>query len=722
LLELLDDRTLLSLLLVSNTGDDGPGTLRAAIERADLHPGSIIAFRVTGAITLSSALPDLSADVTIAGPGAPALTVERSSSAGMPQFGIFTVDAGVTASISNLVIADGDAADGGGIFNAGTLTVSSCVLTGDSAVHGGGVFNAGTLTTNDCTFTSDSAAFISGDAAAPDDAAAELAVATSDEAGAELEHEAKVAPGSPAFLAALGAEVEAGANPAIYIGGAIASLGTLTVSNSIFSENSAITGGAIANYGSSTVDDSTLSENSARFGGSIGSTGDLTLVNSTVSGNSAEFGGGIADAGTLTVSNSNISRNSASGLGGGGIDNLGNLTLNSSTVVGNSAPLDGNSQGGGIVNFGKAIVTNSIFSGNVADLNGSIANAGTLTLNDSGILGNSPTSGNGVAGPGTATVGNNTFSAGSGYLASVPGGLLNNAATTVIPQSTSSSVSVSFAATGSNVASANSGSAPASPAAPPTTFDLSFMSLTQPPAETDAIASHPGAAAADMARAMPASDAPSATMVALDTAAGTSDVRSVPLRESTLALVRTLLPVSLETRTATNEATQHASPLEIGDVILLGPGSPMEMRQDSPAPYGSSRSNGSAAASGSAIGSTAKPVPRRATPWEQFFIGLDRNFDQVRRTFLEPPGDHDEPKPDNGEGPSAWDHLRATDEAIASGWSEDADDLNQLPDLEGTPPVRVACSAVAVALALGCARLRRWRPPRARLNPTLIAI
>ena len=92
-LEQLDDRRLLSLFLVTSAGDDGPGTLRAAIEQANLQPGSTVEFRVRGTITLSSALPDLSADVTIGGPGVSGVTVERSPSAGTPLFSIFTVAA-----------------------------------------------------------------------------------------------------------------------------------------------------------------------------------------------------------------------------------------------------------------------------------------------------------------------------------------------------------------------------------------------------------------------------------------------------------------------------------------------------------------------------------------------------------------------------------------------------------------------------------------------------
>ena len=49
---------------------------------------------VTGTITLLSALPDLTGDTILSGPGASVLTVARSAASGTPEFRIFTVDAG----------------------------------------------------------------------------------------------------------------------------------------------------------------------------------------------------------------------------------------------------------------------------------------------------------------------------------------------------------------------------------------------------------------------------------------------------------------------------------------------------------------------------------------------------------------------------------------------------------------------------------------------------
>jgi hypothetical protein len=158
-------------------------------------------------------------------------------------------------------------------------------------------------------------------------------------------------------------------------GGVYSFLGTLTITNTTLSGNSANFGGGIRDFGGTvTVTGSTLSGNSANLGGGIASDGTLTVSNSTLSGNSAISGGGIYNynSDTSTVSNSTLCGNTASGsypFGGGGIDNyLGTLTVSNSTLSGNSAT---NSFGGAIFNFSGALtVSNSTLSGNSAGYDG----------------------------------------------------------------------------------------------------------------------------------------------------------------------------------------------------------------------------------------------------------------------------------------------------------------------------------------------------------------
>jgi hypothetical protein len=158
---------------------------------------------------------------------------------------------------------------------------------------------------------------------------------------------------------------------AVYSGGAIYNDGTLTISNSIVSNNSAGTyggggaGGAIYNYsGTVTVSNSTLSgntvlgwdgvDNPTGDGGAIYNVyGSVTINHSTVSGNSAEpmwgSGGGVYngtlwDVGTLTVENySSITGNIARY--GPNADGYGVFHVDSTSTIGGktySGPSGGN--------------------------------------------------------------------------------------------------------------------------------------------------------------------------------------------------------------------------------------------------------------------------------------------------------------------------------------------------------------------------------------------
>jgi hypothetical protein len=222
---------------VTSLADSGPGTLRAAIAQADQDttPDTItFAPGVTGTIALLTALPGLSRAITIAGPGSSVLTVARSAAPGTPDFRIFAVPAGADVTISGLTVSRGFG-NGGGIYNAGTLTVSGSRLSGNGAPgHGGGIYNAGTLAVTDSTLSDNSAGG----------------------------------------------------------GGGISNAGTLTVTNSTLSGNSAFDGGGgIYNAGTLAVTDSTLSGNSVEgselflFGGGIFNAGTLTVTASIFANN-----------------------------------------------------------------------------------------------------------------------------------------------------------------------------------------------------------------------------------------------------------------------------------------------------------------------------------------------------------------------------------------------------------------------------------------------------
>lgn len=169
--------------VVYSTADTASGacgatscTLREAINAVNKAGGShtiTFASNIRGTITLSKALPDLSSNITLRGPGAKVLTVS-----GRDAVRVFTISngtgAGPTVSISGLTIAHGKATGkypanaGGGLANAhGTLSLSNCAFVYNSAFFGGGLYNNGyggraRATLSNCAFAHNAATYGGG--------------------------------------------------------------------------------------------------------------------------------------------------------------------------------------------------------------------------------------------------------------------------------------------------------------------------------------------------------------------------------------------------------------------------------------------------------------------------------------------------------------------------------------------------------------------------------
>lgn len=238
--------------VVKNTNDSGTDSLRAVI--ANVCTGATIRFaaNVRGAIDLTSAELLINKSLTIVGPGANILSVQRSAASGIPEFRIFDIVPSINVTISGLTIANGSATGfgyGGGIFNQGTLTITNTTISGNVARvgygEGGGIYTGdnhnGTLTIINST--------ISGNMAADDS-----------------------------------------------YGGGIVNETTLTVTNSTISGNTVGGtgwGGGIYTYGPT-----------------------VTITNSTIAGNSADEGGGIRqDGSTINSKNTIIAKNTATTTG-----------------------------------------------------------------------------------------------------------------------------------------------------------------------------------------------------------------------------------------------------------------------------------------------------------------------------------------------------------------------------------------------------------------------
>src|SRR5712675_1999149 len=151
-----------NIIIVTNTDDSGPGSLRDALAAA--VDGDIIdATGISGTILLTSGELQITHAITINGPGAGSLSID-----GNATFRVFdNLTSGV--SISGFSITNGSAPgdNGGGIFSEGgdsaTLRLSDCIVSGNSADFGGGIFNLnGALTVNNCTISGNEAAFSGG--------------------------------------------------------------------------------------------------------------------------------------------------------------------------------------------------------------------------------------------------------------------------------------------------------------------------------------------------------------------------------------------------------------------------------------------------------------------------------------------------------------------------------------------------------------------------------
>jgi parallel beta-helix repeat protein len=287
------------------TGTGTSGTLPYVISRADIDTnpdGSTIEFDPTVfsssqtiPLTATLKLSETTGPMVIEGPGADLLTISGGKAAT-----VFTVESGVTASLSGLTISDGSTAgSGGGLSNAGTATLTDCTISGNSAKYGGGAYDSGgaKLTLTDCT--------ISGNSATD--------------------------------------------------GGGLDNKGTVTLTDCTIDGNKATGKGAgLDEIGTAdvTLTDCTISGNSTQSDGGgmyAGDTVKLALINCTISGNYAQsYGGGASVGGTakLTLTDCTVSGNYAGTYSGGTYYNGGGLYEKGGTAALTNTIVAGNSGSG----------------------------------------------------------------------------------------------------------------------------------------------------------------------------------------------------------------------------------------------------------------------------------------------------------------------------------------------------------------------------------------
>jgi len=241
-------------IVVTNTNDSGPGSLRQALAIAN-DGDTIDAAGVSGVITLTSGQLLVEKRVTINGAGADVLAVDGNATSSVFQIG--TGATAPTVAISALTIRNAQGGFGGGILNGSgaTLTITNSTISGNTAAFGGGIFNSGPLTIANTTVTGNTASE----------------------------------------------------------GGGIYSNGSLTIINSTISGNTVNSdGGGIFNLGTVAITNSTLSSNSASFGGGIFTIGTVEIGDSVLKAGASVVN--IAnDGGTVTSLGYNLSTDDGGG-------------------------------------------------------------------------------------------------------------------------------------------------------------------------------------------------------------------------------------------------------------------------------------------------------------------------------------------------------------------------------------------------------------------------
>jgi len=363
--------------------DDNPGTvaeLIEAIETANSQPGNDATITLTAPqyvltktydATADSGLPVISTTVTIEGNGA---IIRRTSD---DHFRLFYVFPEGELTLRNVTVTGGGSdispRAGGGILNYGRLTIEGSTISENEvqatdAVGGGGIANyAGTLTIRNGHVTSntlessvqvavgggvlnrhDGTVIIEDTSIAHNTAkggGGALGGGLANESGSITIRHATVDHNEThrAFVLVAAGETRTD-NGYGFSGGGLANQGTLTMTESTVSKNSAEQdGGGVYNLPNGTLAlwSSTLRENVCnRDGGGVynHASAPVQVLNCTISGNGGQSGGGVANLGTITVAHTTISTNTASQRGGGFFESSADTaTFQHTIIAGNEA-------------------------------------------------------------------------------------------------------------------------------------------------------------------------------------------------------------------------------------------------------------------------------------------------------------------------------------------------------------------------------------------------
>ena len=340
---------------------------------------------------------------------------------------IFSIGEGFTVTLTNATLINGKADKGGAIYNDGSLTLSDVKLSDNAAdSYGGAVFNNGELVVSDSVFDSNdivnrgSASVDYGGAAIYNWKEGTLKVTNSNFTNNIKNY--KNGDNLVGAITTIGNATVSGSN---FVnnsgrwGGAISATGaelrknssTLTVSNTIFKDNSALYAGAVYIWGSNyNIADCVFDNNTAFGKGNMtpnnNNGGALVVsqvsrfnepITGTISGskftnNKAQYGGAAYfNKGFVTITDSVFENNVATAEGGAvdfshaSVKDLV-VSINNSSFIGNKAPV-----AGAIFTNVDSKITNSNFINNsAAKIGGAICNVNDLTVENSKFVNNTP--------------------------------------------------------------------------------------------------------------------------------------------------------------------------------------------------------------------------------------------------------------------------------------------------------------------------------------------
>jgi uncharacterized repeat protein (TIGR01451 family) len=380
---------------VTNTNDNGPGSLRQAILDANANAGhDTIDFGITGTIVLADALPAIDDDLTINGPGADQLAVSGDST-----HRVFSITHGIAVTIAEVTVRDGSATNGGGIWSAGDLQLNLGRVISNSAStssYGGGMYiQQGRATLSNTLVVSNLARlgggmYIKG------------VSTTLHISGGKVANNSASAYGGGLYIyqgSATLSRMKIISNSASRGGGVFVWNSNATISDvEVVSNFASYGGGVYVCYGSAKLTETQIMSNSAEYGGGVyvrfGSAklhmNGGRISSNLASGSYADGGGLFISEGSAILSGTQIAHNSATDTGGGMNVYQGSATLTGTQMVRNSA----SDTGGGIyVSYGSVelskarMVHNSAFnSGGALYLRSSI---GAITATNGCIVYNS---------------------------------------------------------------------------------------------------------------------------------------------------------------------------------------------------------------------------------------------------------------------------------------------------------------------------------------------